>query len=216
MSKITTRFLDLANQKFGMLTVIRYVGCDEKYNHKWLCECECGNETIVTTGNLRKGHTTSCGCYRHKRQRDSHITHGMSSKRLYQTWQNMKNRCYNPNVESYKYYGERGIKVCEEWLESFETFADWSLENGYNDTLTIDRVNVDGNYEPNNCRWIDEITQANNKRTSVLLEYSGKKQTITDWAREIGINAKVLRRRYYLGWETERILTTPVGADKWH
>lgn len=119
----------------------------------------------------------------------------------------MKNRCYNPHVTYYYRYGGRGIGVCDTWRYDFEAFEKWSFENGYTDELTIDRINNDGNYCPDNCRWVDHATQANNRSSNVVIEYNGEKHNLAEWAEIIGIKYKTLHNRYYSGWDTKRMLT---------
>lgn len=154
---------ELVGQKFGRLTV---VGIEKniKNNRMWKCICECGNICIASTNSLRRGKVTSCGCKRKENMpllHENNITHGKSKSRLYRIWNGMKSRCNNPNYEHYKDYGARGISVCKEWSDSFETFENWALNNGYQENLTIDRRDNDGNYEPGNCRW---VTRADNNR----------------------------------------------------
>ena len=153
--------------RFGRLIALEYVGTNNHHNALWLCRCDCGNKKVIIGENLRKGSTKSCGCL----NREKHITspnrrtHGMCGTRIHRIWKAMRNRCNNPNTPDYKYWGARGIKVCDEWND-FQKFYDWAMTNGYSDTLTIDRINVNGNYEPTNCRWITNAEQQRNKRNN--------------------------------------------------
>ena len=132
----------------------------------------------------------------------------MAKKRINVIWQNMKQRCYNPNKPDFKYYGGKGVIVCEEWLHNSKAFCDWAMSHGYKDNLTLDRIDHNGNYEPSNCRWVDVITQANNKKNNHLLTYKEKTQTIAQWSRETGLNANLIVRRINrLKWSPERALT---------
>ena len=142
--------LSLEQQRFGKLIVVSKVGTDKRGCLLWECLCECGNTTIVNGAKLKNGHTRSCGCL--ARDRSNRITHGETGTRLYRIWQAMKNRCLNAKMPAYGYYGGRGITICDEWLHSFEAFRDWALANGYRADLSIDRIDVNGNYEPANCQ----------------------------------------------------------------
>lgn len=159
------KIIDLSNQKFGKLTVIKYLGNDKHKKALWLCKCDCGNETVVESSRLRKGHTKSCGCYRNESAFIKSTTHGKSKSRLYKIWYAMVNRCYNPSSESYKSYGARGIKICD-CIPDFITFYQWSVNNGYSDELTIERKNVNDNYCicQNNIKWAGKVEQARNTR----------------------------------------------------
>lgn len=129
------------------------------------------------------------------------------NKRLYRIWRNMKSRCYNPNVHNYKYYGGKGITICDDW-HTFSNFEKWALINGYEDFLTIDRINVLDNYCPKNCRWISIKAQQNNRGNNIRLTFLGQTYTLSEWAVRIGIRPNTLERRYLNGWTTEQILTT--------
>lgn len=153
--------LDLTGQRFGSLVAVSRADdvLDSRGVRKgyWNCVCDCGNTTVVPASDLVRGHTKSCG---HRRGE----FHGLSKTPMYFVWKTMKQRCYNPNDKKYKDYGARGISICDEWLQSFGAFHDWAEQNGYQRGLSIDRINVDGNYEPSNCRWATDVEQANNKR----------------------------------------------------
>jgi hypothetical protein len=160
-------FIDLTGQKFGRLTVIEHVKfIDGKRFSGWLCKCDCGNTTYQKSFQLRNNLVKSCGCYAKERTHNVHIaeTHGDSKSRLYITWRNMRVRCFYPKDKRYSEYGGRGITVCDEWKNSFEAFRDWAIANGYSDDLTIDRINVNGNYCPENCRFITRAENNKNRR----------------------------------------------------
>ena len=143
------------------------------------------------------------------------ITHRMSYTRLYRIWADMKNRCLNPNLSKYRRYGGRGIQVCDEWLNDFQAFCDWSMANGYREDLTIDRIDNDGNYCPENCRWATQTVQQNNKSSNHLLTYDGQTFTITEWATRMNIHKDTLMDRIYKhGWSIEKAFTTPVKLHK--
>lgn len=154
---------------FGKLTVIERVTPVGQKPVKWRCLCSCGNTTVVVTDSLKRGATKSCGCIHSKQVADRNTKHGKSGTRLYNIWRGMKSRCYNENSTPYKYYGAKGVKVCDEWRNDFSSFADWSLANGYDpdkprNECTIDRIDPSGDYSPDNCRWVSMSVQNSNKR----------------------------------------------------
>lgn len=205
------KFLDLTGQRFGRLTVISFSHKNKRGVVYWSCKCDCGKETVASRSDLRGGNTQSCGCYRLQRIKETNSTHQESHTRLFKTWCSMRERCTYPRNNHYHIYGGRGIKVCDEWQE-FIPFRDWALANGYRDDLTIDRIDPDGNYCPENCRWTDAKTQANNKRNNRLIEYKGQTKTLAQWCRDFpGLSAGTIKSRIYLyGWSVERAFETPV------
>lgn len=185
---------DLTGQKFGRLTVIARNGSNPRKQALWKCECECGNYTTVEGSKLKTGHTQSCGCL-HKEILKQPRKHGLTYTKLYRIYRAIIDRTEYESNKSYKDYGARGIKMCYEWRNDFSAFYNWAITNGYTDTLTIDRIDVNGNYEPNNCRWVTRTEQANNKRNNRLITYNGKTQTMAQWSRQTGISYTILSQR---------------------
>ena len=204
---------DLRGQRFGRLTVLEFVPTEDKISH-WLCKCDCGNITTVAGKRLRNGHTQSCGCLQTEQAAKRLCKHGMCKSRLYGIWSKMKIRCYNHNNSVYKHYGGRGIKVCDEWKLSFETFYQWAISNGYEEGLSIDRINVNGNYEPSNCRWVGTKEQSRNKRNTIMLEYEGRVISLAEAAELSGIKYATLRHRYYAGLRGEELFRPPQEHKK--
>lgn len=204
------QFQDLEGRKFGRLTVMGYAGKITLSN--WFCRCDCGNITKVYAGSLKSGDTTSCGCFNKERVREVKTTHGHNTKdkvsRTYRTWQNMLDRCKNPNSQQFKNYGGRGIQVCDRW-QKFENFlADMGEKpNG----LSLDRKDNDLGYFKENCRWATIVEQNNNKRTNRYLTFKRKTQTFAQWEHELGFNPSTIKNRLYSGWSVEKTLTTLKG-----
>lgn len=210
------KLVDLTGQRFGRLTVLErgedYISPKGRKVVRWRCRCDCGNVKDIAASHLRGGDNISCGCFHKERLveagKENGTTHGLSKTRIYHLFQNMKLRCSDEKSESYKNYGGRGIRVCEEWSGKggFEKFYAWALENGYSDELTIDRIDVDGDYSPENCRWTDWNTQYNNTTKSVKLTYNGKTQTAAQWAKELGLDRHTIYGRIKRGYPIEYIL----------
>lgn len=200
---------DLTGLTFGRLTVISLKSHPPRRHKRWNCLCECGETTVVHHGALTSGHTRSCGCLRVEVTTANETTHDDTGSPEYVCWQNMKKRCYSQTNISYPAYGGRGIRVCPEWADSYERFlADMGRRPSPQHSL--DRIDNDGHYTPENCRWTDRRTQLRNRSNSRLLTFKGRTQILADWATEIGISDKVLDRRLGLGWSVERALTEPL------
>lgn len=183
-----------------------------------LCDCSCGKQDIVVMASkLKSGHTQSCGCLQRERFSEAvaraSMTHGMSNTKSYNVWRNIKSRCLNPSDINFEYYGGRGVTICDEWRDSFEAFHDWLTENGYredsvrNNTFTVDRIDVNGNYDPGNCRIVSMDIQANNKRTNRYITFNNETHTCAEWARKLNMNYKAFMDRVYRNWPIERIMT---------
>ena len=193
---------NMIGHKYNKLTVISQYRKDK--TTFCVCKCECGNSITVRQGNLSNGHTKSCGCYKLQKSKELKTKHGMSGTRAYSIWINMIERCTNPNVKAYKNYGNRGIKICDKWL-SFEGFWE-DVKFEYSDDLTIDRIDVNKGYEPNNCRWITNFEQQSNKRNNKHFSYFEETKTISQWSKETGINVQTISRRIQKGVSPNLVL----------
>lgn len=212
---MANKLYDLTGMKFGRWTVLGRAGSDGQRAATWICRCECGAERIVRGYALRYGHTSSCGCLQSEQISNRNRKHDGSHTHIYMVWDGIKKRCYNQNEPAYKNYGARGIKMCNKWLNSFPAFREWSFSHGYKDGLSIDRIDVNGDYCPENCRWVDAKTQCNNKRNNRLITFNGEKRTMSEWSDITGISDDVIRYRINAGWSTERALTEKVRVRRW-
>lgn len=202
---------------YGRLTVLSYGDRDRSGQRLANCVCDCGNKVTVPFTRLERttNHVRSCGCLSKDVLDTYRVKHDLSKTRLYNIFSGMKGRCYNKKLKSYKNYGGRGITICDAWLRDFKTFYDWANDNGYADDLTIDRIDVEGNYEPSNCRWLPLSEQQNNKTDNLNITYKGKTQTLMQWSKELGINYNTLRNRLHRSkYSIEDAFEKPVQGGK--
>ena len=195
------RLIDMTGKRFGKLIVLRRDESKKTKGAHWVCVCDCGNQKSIDGSRLRNGNTKACGCQRGKC--NPKMNKYASYKRLYKIWHHMHNRCKNPQHISYGNYGANGIKVCEAW-NNFDSFAEWALESGYEDKLEIDRIEVTGDYEPCNCRWVTKASNARNKRNTTKLKVGKQMLTYGEIAEIMGVSTKLAwqrinRNKYDLG-----------------
>lgn len=209
------KFIDLTGKRFGRLTVLERAPNHGKRT-MWLCCCDCNTQKVVSSDELKSGKTQSCGCLHReisskvlRRMRNEQNADGRSKTRLYKIWKGMKERCYRKTNADYNRYGGRGIQVCSEWRRDFFAFKSWALSCGYSDGLTIDRINNDGDYCPENCRWATISEQSNNRRSNVLLSAYGVTHTMAEWARVVGISTELIWYRLNHGWPVEQAINIP-------
>lgn len=206
------RAIDLTGQRFGRLVVQSRVGsAPQSGNAEWLCFCDCGKSTTVNSRRLRGGITTSCGCYSTELLVARSLKHGMRNTRTYRSWTSMRQRCLNPRATGYEYYGGRGIEITVAW-GLFENFLSDMGERPA--STTLDRINVDGNYEPGNCRWASNLEQVRNMRISRRLTHDGLTMTLTEWAERTGLSYGVLYDRLRSGWSAANALMAPFHREK--
>lgn len=207
---------ELIGQRFGRLIVMSvdkpYIWNGKIHDYILKCKCDCGKETEVRRGSLvLKNGTRSCGCVHTEGLVQRNLIHNLSHTILYSRYLNIKERCYNPNCKAYKNYGGRGIKMCDEWFNNFESFYEWALSSGYKEELTIDRIDVNGDYAPDNCRWVTFKEQNLNKRNNRFFTYKGKTLSITQWGIELGGAVTLVCNRIdKMGWSVEKALSTPL------
>ncbi len=196
----------MIGNRFGKLVVVAECGTDKWHNRLFTCKCDCGGESVVAGCLLRNGNTKSCGCLKRSVLGDSSRTHGARKTRAYYSWWNMKSRCERPNSKYFADYGGRGIKICDRW-NSFDNFLSDMGQPAEGETL--ERVNNDLGYSPDNCRWVDRKTQANNRRSSVFYEVYGARKTLQQWADLAGISRTTISARIKAGWDIDRAILTP-------
>lgn len=212
----TSRVVSLNGRRFGRLLVL----CRAENLHNrvaWKCICNCGNIKTATSSDLKSGKVLSCGCLRKEtaaKTGKSNTMHGMTKTRLWQIWSSMKQRCHNKNSPHYQNYGARGITVCDEWKQGFEAFGEWALSNGYQDNLTLDRIDNNLGYYPDNCRWATWKQQENNRRDTVMVVIGGLERTLTDWSEFSGIARATLSERIRNNWPEHELLIKPDFANK--
>jgi len=207
-----SKLIDIIGNRYNNLVVVKRLENAKGGVTVWECICDCGNTTKVRGKNLKNGSVKSCGC---KNKEPKHLIHNMSNTRLYREWYSIKSRCYNNKEDSYKNYGGRGITMCDDWKNSFVSFMNWALKNGYSDELSIERNDVNGNYEPSNCTWIPLNRQSANRRSSYIIEYKGETHNLTDWCKRLDLPFKFIHNRIYkLGWSFEKAITEPKHIEK--
>ena len=198
---------DIIGKRVGLL-IVGEASRRGQYGHvEWLCECDCGKTVFVRDASLRKGTTRSCGCMQRKVSSEINRKHGMSQTKIGETWEGIKARCYKENHKSYKNYGGRGIYICDEWLEDPLKFFAWAENSGYKQGLRIDRINNDGPYSPDNCRWTTNAENQRNKRNTHFLTYRGKTQCLAAWSKETGIPVTTIDSRLRRGCSVEEALS---------
>ena len=206
-------------QKYNKLTAIKFSHRNKRSKMFWLFRCDCGVEKVIRVDGVISGHTKSCGCLQRKHisELGKNIVHGMCRTRFHNTWNGMKQRCIDKNLLCYKHYGGRGIKCFWKSFENFrddmyESYLRHVKEHGEKQT-TIDRIDNNGNYEPNNCRWATLEEQQQNKRRSIFITHRGKTRCLKEWAKIVGIKHGSIRGRFYRGWSTKRMIETPIGGN---
>lgn len=202
--------INLEGCRFGRLLVLeqaesRY-GKDGKPRRSWRCVCDCGNEVFATTQDLRKGDVQSCGCYHDECTRNRMTIHGDSGNKLHNIWKAMRRRCKDDGHADYRYYGGKGIRVCEEWDKNYSEFKAWAINNGYSDGLTIDRIDVNKDYCPENCRWASMTEQANNRTSNIVISNNGETHTLMEWSMIYSIPYSTLYMRLKSGKSFEEAI----------
>ena len=195
-------------KKYNHWTVLEKAESNKYGQPKWLCQCDCGKLRKLYLPHIKSGKSKSCGCCRKEVLKKQNVKHGMSNTKIYNIWSSMKRRCYTKTQTAYKHYGARGIKICDKWLDKdngFMNFYNWAIKNGYHEGLSIDRINVDGNYEPKNCRWVTQKVQSNNTRRNVYIVYNEEKHTLKEWSDLLNLNYKAVFNRYQKGFSLQEV-----------
>ena len=207
------KYNSLVGTKFNNLTILGIHSKDNAGHYKLICKCDCGNIKNIRADRVINGVTKTCGC---KNLNYDCNLNGLSRKfpALYSCWNTIRHRCYNPKNEKYKYYGARGIAICEEWRKSFKPFFEWAMANNYRKGLSIDRIDVNGNYEPSNCRWVNNLVQARNKTNNKMVTYNGITKCLVQWCEDLNTPYNTIRARIRLGWDIAKAFETPVNKIK--
>lgn len=212
--EVYMKLIDLTGNRYGKLVVIKRHECNKNGHPLWDCICDCGNTKVASGALLRMGRVKSCGCLLPEANYCMNVKHGMSDSHLYAVWNSMKGRCYNPNNCSYKRYGARGITVCKEWID-FEGFSLWALSSGYKEGLSIDRIDNDGNYCPENCKWSTTKEQNNNRIVSLIFTHNGKTQNLSAWCEELNLPYfRTWQRIVQYGYSFEQAISLPVNKHR--
>lgn len=186
--------IDMTGMRFGKWTVLERDPAKKK--GMWVCRCDCGTVKLVSRRHLKDGGSVSCGCFRRDKAREQHRTHGMKKTRLYRIWSGVKDRTSNPKSKYWNHYGGDGITMYEPWKDSFEAFKDWAMANGYSDNLSIDRIDNYKGYSPDNCRWVDFLTQENNRRNTRYCVYQGERFPAMMLARRLNLSRHMTLKLY--------------------
>jgi len=205
---------NIIGNRYGKLTVVELYGKDKHHNQIYRCICDCGNEQFASAYRLKSASVKSCGCLKKEQPKKAFTTHGLRNHQLYIRWYKMKSRCNNPQDPRYKDYGGRGIRICSEWENDLRKFYEWSMTHGYSENLTLDRIDNDGDYTPDNCRWTDSYTQAANKRNNHCITLNGQTKILAEWCRIYNISPVCVVGRLHRGWSEMNALTIPPKRKK--
>lgn len=208
------KFVDITGQRFGRLLAINTTEKDKQGRYLWNCQCDCGKTIKSCFSDLKEGKRKSCGCFKRDNIVSFNLKHGNCNTRIYKIWAGIKSRCYNSNEANYKNYGGRGIIVCDEWRNNFQAFYNWAILNGYDDNLSIERIDVNGNYCPENCKWATIKEQNSNTRRNILITYNGETKTLKEWSSCLKLNYSTVYSRYKKGNTIEEIFNDYVRPQK--